>query len=251
MTTAKNWSWHINSVRSFKRPVRALPPHFDLWRKWRIIIDESSVMVVLQLLMFKQKPKQCNHLNCCAVTLEDECNPARHTHLSLFLMLMHRQHASERHNGTLWSLQNNLPCVHLRTNYMFTIEALVPVSRDIFTALRGSSMAKVKLWRSSFIRKFTLLFEGWPIHSLEITPRALFISSSFIAASSASLGLYSPLAIGALIEALLSHVYHRGNVALQIIIVLWISITTEERLCFNSTNTGPSSFVSACLPGLS
>lgn len=37
---------------AFQHLARALPPHFDLWSKWRIFIDESSVMVVLQLLMF-------------------------------------------------------------------------------------------------------------------------------------------------------------------------------------------------------
>lgn len=100
--------------------------------------------------------------------------------------------------------------------------------------------------------KFTLLFENGPIHSDDITKCLLLFFFFFLCtASSYSLGLCSPLAIGALIEALLSHVYHRGNVAPQIIIVLWISITTEERLWFNSTNTGPSSFVSARLPGLS
>lgn len=116
----------------------------------------------------------------------------------------------------------------------------------------GQALAKVELQRSSFICKLTLLFERWPLHSIEITKRLSRCVSPFpsMAASSASLGLCSPLAIGALIEALLSHVYHRGNIALQIIIVLWISITTEKRLCFNSTNTGPSSFVSTRLPGL-
>lgn len=104
--------------------------------------------------------------------------------------------------------------------------------------------------RSSFIFKFTLVVESCPCHSVEITNHFLH-SLSFIAASLPSFSLCSLLAIGALIEALLSHVYHRGNIALRIIIVLCISITTEEKLCFNPTNTEPSSFVLARLRGLS
>lgn len=47
------------------------------------------------------------------------------------------------------------------------------------------------------------------------------------------------------------HVYHCGKGTLQIIIVLRICITTEKKLCFNPTNTGPSSFVAVQLSGLS
>lgn len=59
-----------------------------------------------------------------------------------------------------------------------------------------------------------------PAPSGKNTKHFLNSSLSFKAASLASLRLRSPLAISALIEALLSHFYHRGNVALQIIIVL-------------------------------
>lgn len=131
--------------------------------------------------MFKQKLEQCNHLNCYAVTFEDEWGkPQPCMAYLLILHSQHREHVIEGHNGTLQVLQNNIPRLHLRSNYMFTIEVLVPLCGEVFTAWRGSSVAKVKLWGSSFICKLTLLFESWPNHLVEITKRLpLFLFFSF------------------------------------------------------------------------
>lgn len=61
-------------------------------------------MVVLQLLMFKQKLKECNHLNCCAVTIEEECGK-RQPRLAYLLITVphsqHKEHVIVSHYGTL------------------------------------------------------------------------------------------------------------------------------------------------------
>lgn len=48
--------------------------------------------------------------------------------------------------------------LHLRDNYMFTTEVLVPVNWEVFTAWSRSGVED-KLLGLSFICKFTLLFE--------------------------------------------------------------------------------------------
>lgn len=189
-----------------------------------------------EFFMFNQKLKQCNYLKCLAVKSQDQWGSLQLWMAYLLIVISHAENISLSHCG-IWRYY-----LLFTADYVGTFELFVRMKGDVLTSWE---------W-PGFICKLSPLFESQSLLLTEIT-KCFFrsASSSVIAAASASLGLCSLLAIGSLIEALLSHVYRRGNIAPQIIIVLWINITTERRLCFNASNTGPSSFVTASLPGLS